>query len=120
MKFPEREKMRERAKVALRAVLGQFADVVISGIADYLLEEGALFPPVKIGQTVYAVLDEDEVLIDEWQVHGISYKCGEWLVLDQYGAESRIGDWDCLLTREDAEMLLAKWKDENDEISREK
>ena len=43
--------------------LGQFADVVISGIADYLLEEGALFPPVKIGQTVYAVLDEDEVLL---------------------------------------------------------
>lgn len=108
MKFPERELMRERARTMLRALLAHMGDAAIGAIADWLLREGALFPPVRVGQWVYIAFDEEDGGIDTWQVHGLKYDRGEWLVLDHRGDESRIGEWDCLLTREEAERVLAE------------
>ena len=88
-------------------------------VAQQLLKNGVLVPPVKEGQTVYAAIrmedpsDGDEG-IDEWQVHGVMYKEGKWYAIDKNGDESVVGAWDCLLTREEAQKLLDEEEKKND------
>lgn len=74
--------------------------------ADYLLENGVIVPPVKIGQTVYHfgysfIIKKIEMLQDE-----IIYRCGN-LGTDDYMAfcESDIGKT-VFLTKEQAEKEL--------------
>ena len=108
--------MRERLEQVIGAERGRalpawIHDYGIRLLAEHLLAEGALMPPVKIGQTVYAAIrmadpnDGDEG-IDEWMVHGVMYQEGKWYAIDRNGDESVVGEWDCLLTREEALKML--------------
>ena len=80
-------------------------------LAEHLLAAGVLVPPVKEGQTVYAAIrmaepDEVDDGIDEWQVHGVAYRAGKWYAIDKNGDLYAVGEWGCLLTREEAQKLL--------------
>lgn len=115
MKFMEEEKMRERAKAALRTVLGEVDENTIAVAADRLIREGALFPPVKLGDKMYAAFagegENGEDLIEDWTVHGFFVdRNGNMLILDVNGDESRLGEWDCLPTREAALAFLEEEK----------
>ena len=104
--------MRERASAAVRAAAVDLGEEAITALTEHLLREGAIFPPVRMGQTLYAAIgankDVQDNSIDEWQVHGVTYYEGEFYILDKNGDESRLGDWDCLLTRKEAEKFLKK------------
>lgn len=78
--------------------------------AEALLERGILVPPVKIGDTVYAVVDmDDEPAVDEYVVAGFEYLDGEWYVQQKgYGDCFKVGSYLCLLTREEAEAIYVK------------
>ena len=110
--------MRERAKVALRAVMAHAEEGTIAALAEWLLHEGALFPPVKVGQTLYAAvgckMEVEDDGIDEWKVHGVAYHEGKWYIIDRNGDGSRLGDWDCLLTRQDAERVMKEAENEKE------
>ena len=87
--------------------------------ADHLLAGGVLVPPVKEGQTVYAAIrmaepDEVDDGIDEWQVHGVAYRAGKWYAIDRNGDLYAVGEWECLLTREEAQKLLDEEEKKND------
>lgn len=81
-------------------------------IAEYLLANGVLVPPCKVGDTVYAVLepaytDSDEAEIYSWEVYGVAYEGGEWYAVE--GANDdycKIGSFLCKLTREEAEAEI--------------
>lgn len=84
----------------------RFVKETIEFVADYLLENGVMVPPVKIGQTVYHfgysfIIKKIEMLQDE-----IIYRCGN-LGTDDYMAfcESDIGKT-VFLTKEEAEKAL--------------
>ena len=54
-----------------------WGDNEISDIADYLLENDAIVPPVKVGQTVYEI--QQDRTLQKWYVYGIiKYDGQEW------------------------------------------
>lgn len=54
-----------------------WGDNEISDIAQYLLENGVIVPPVKIGQTVYEI--QQDRTLQKWYVYGIiKYDGQEW------------------------------------------
>lgn len=73
--------------------------------AAALIRAGALMPPVKIGDTVFAVIDLDEVEVDEYTVRGVAYSNGDWYACANDLEFNKIGDALCLLTREEADAL---------------
>ena len=75
--------------------------------ADALLAAGVLVPPVKLGDTVYAVVELDEPEIYEYAVGGFEYSGGEWYVQQEgYKDCFKVGSDLCLLTREEAEAIV--------------
>ena len=82
--------------------------------AEALLERGILVPPVKIGDTVYAVVELDEPEICEYAVGGFEYSGGEWYVSEGKSNDEffKVGDQLCLLTREEAENLALEMRKE--------
>lgn len=75
-------------------------------IAEHLLDNGVILPPVRYGQTVYAICDlDDEITIEEYSVDGIGYfkndfrvyHCGVWL---------KVGSDLCILSKNQAEKAL--------------
>ena len=87
-------------------------------LAEHLLAAGVLVPPVKEGQTVYAAIrmaepDEAGDEIDEWQVHGVAYRAGKWYAIDRNDDLYAVGEWECLLTREEAQKLLDEEEKKN-------
>ncbi len=78
-------------------------------IAEHLIEQGVLCPPLQIGQTVFAAyVDEGEPVIEEWVVRGMSFHDGKWYAIGNDPEEFEVGRWGCLLTRAEAERLLEK------------
>jgi hypothetical protein len=82
-------------------------------IADYLLSEGVVVPPVKVGQTLYGVLppifedDPEDGEIYEWTVKGIGYEGdGKWWIESEDNEWYELGDTLCKLTREEALQAL--------------
>ena len=73
--------------------------------AAALIRAGALMPPVKIGDTVFAVIDFDEVEVDEYTVRGVAYSNGDWYACANDMEFNKIGDALCLLTRKEADAL---------------
>jgi hypothetical protein len=76
--------------------------------ADALLLAGILVPPVKLGDTVYAAVDLDDApAVDEYVVAGFEYLDGEWYVQQEgYKDCFKVGSDLCLLTREEAEVIV--------------
>lgn len=85
--------------------------------ADALLAAGVLVPPVKLGDTVYAVVDLDEPEICEYAVGGFEYSGGEWYVSEGKSNDEffKVGGQLCLLTREEAEELVREMRRKRDE-----
>lgn len=73
-------------------------------LAEHLLAAGVLVPPVKEGQTVYAVLFEgDDATIYPWQVQGVAHMQGKWYAVEHDGSEWEVGGACCFLTEQAAE-----------------
>ena len=85
------------------------ADEANSFVAAWLMREGVLLPPVKIGQTVYAYLEgagaDGEDIIYPSIVMGVSCFKGVWCAIDYDGEEYELGGRYCKLTREEAEAM---------------
>lgn len=80
-------------------------------VADFLLANGVIVPPIKIGQTVYSALayDDEEDTIEEYTVDGLGYIDGEWFVWCEKDADwYKVGTEYCKPTREEAERELAE------------
>ena len=74
-------------------------------IADHLLANGVIVPPVKLGQTVYAVLFEgDDAEIWPWSVCGFAFMEGKWYAVERDGSEWEVGGACCHLSEEAAEQ----------------
>ena len=74
-------------------------------LAERLLAGGALMPPVKLGQTVYAVLFEgDDAEIWPWSVCGFAFMEGKWYAVERDGSEWEVGGACCHLSEEAAEQ----------------
>lgn len=91
--------------------------VAIRQVADYLLANGVIVLPVKIGQTVYVVvcdlssrltLHECEVAKIEARHTGMTFTCMGGFVFDL----EHLGDT-VFLTREEAEQALAERSEQN-------
>lgn len=96
-----------------KAAYGSMNDAVMSEeefIADFILADGVIVPPVKVGQTVYAALREcgehGEDVVEKWEVEGVSLFDGQWYAIDSDANEYEIGGEYCLFTREEAEQAL--------------
>lgn len=86
-------------------------------IADHLLSEGVIVPPVKVGQTVY-VLCEDFGSIFECKIHSMHYIDGVWTGhvrntwIHSYGSLYNWTESDfensIFFTKEEAEKALAE------------
>lgn len=89
-------------------------------LAEHLLAAGVLVPPVKEGQTVYAVLFEDgEARIWPWQVCGVAHMYGKWYAVEYDGGEWEVGGSCCFLTEQAAEEYR-KQKTEERQMQNEK
>lgn len=113
--FIGERKMRKTLENLLNQAAREMDCPQMDEVAAFLLANGVIVPPVKIGQTVYSVLiydPEDELdksFIEEYTVDGVAYIEGEWYVFDERDHELyKVGTEYCQLTRADAEKVLAE------------
>ena len=96
----ERERLKELLKYALRI------DNQTPGyIADYLLENGVIVPPCKVGDTIWRCGIER---VHYWQIQSIDMYVDEIVFVDDsdnYFTEDDIGKT-VFLTKEEAEQAL--------------
>ena len=80
--------------------------------ADALLAAGVLVPPVKLGDTVYVVVElDDGPEVIEYTVPGVAYSNGAWYACENNIEVNKVGGQLCLLTREEAEAYLTLIKE---------
>ena len=90
--------------------------------ADALIERGVLMPPVKIGATVYAVVDLDNTgpSIEEYTVGGMEYTKGKWYVCEECDPYEffEVGSELALLSKREAkkklEEMIREMREEKD------
>lgn len=112
MKITDR---REAMVDAIRSVdiKGKTYEEYVLAVADKLSSLGAVVPPARIGDTVYAVIEEfytDESFIEPWEVRGYSVEEDEIYLVDKCGDTFKVGENYCYLTREEAEAKLREAK----------
>ncbi len=99
--------------------LGYEARVVDPKITEWerLQKNGILlFTPVRVGQTVYAVVPGGEkYVIHEWQVKSIRFDGKKWYAVDDLGQEYAVRSQWCFLFKGNANKLLKELNGENDE-----
>ena len=103
--------MRKSLENLLNRVAKEMDCPQMDEVAAFLLANGVIVPPVKIGQTVYSALtyDDEEDTIEEYTVDGLGYIDGEWFVWCEKDTDwYKLGTEYCQLTREDAEKVLAE------------
>ena len=85
-------------------------------IFERKLEQGHLLETmVAVGQTVYAVIDDDEPRIEEWVVKALHYDGEKWCAIDDEGIFYEVGSKHCIFVKLRAEKLLAELKGEPDD-----
>ena len=83
-------------------------------IAEYLISQGVLVPPVKIGQTLYVAINpifenDEEPTVDEWIAKGVAYEGNDkWFIENEDDEWFELGDELCKITREEAQKSLVK------------
>ena len=100
-------------KEMLRELLDEAAKVMDCPqpheVAEYLVANGVKLPPIRVGQTVYAVhspeLDIDEPIVTEWKVKGVLYEEDCCYAENSDGEFFVIGSDLCKITREEAEAI---------------
>ncbi len=97
-----------------------------SGLVDYLLNQGVIVPPVKVGDTVwdndfgcpesYIVtgLDFGKTLDDEVEHKELFVYCQNWNGSVTFSAPASLFGKNVFLNREDAEKALAERSELND------
>lgn len=81
-------------------------------IAEYLISQGVLVPPIKVGQTLYAAINpifegDEAPTVDEWTSKGVAYEGdGKWFAENEDDEWFELGEELCKLTREEAEKEL--------------
>lgn len=68
--------------------------------------------PVAIGQRVYAVIEDDEPRIEEWEVKSLYYDGKTWSAINEDGVFYVVGSRDCITTKPKAEKLLRELRGE--------
>ena len=88
----------------------------IEQVAEHLVNNGVLLPPVMPGETVYAEITDfdDSNFIEPYKVYGMAYFKGKWYVLDSDGGLNEVGSEYCRLTIEEAERHLNLIKQEEE------
>lgn len=103
--------MRDRLIELLRKSGASFERALPEDIADYLLANGVIVPPCKVGDTVYSI--NRKALSGHWEDH--RYIVDGWSEYKVCEIPFSLTLWECgwkgiFLAREDAEKALAKMK----------
>ena len=79
----------------------------VGRLADYLITNGVVVLPCKIGDDIWWIDSENySVECEKNGVTGFIIKKDEILIRDRTGGEDRIGTQYCYLSKEDAEKAL--------------
>lgn len=113
----DRERLIELIRKAKKNTKGANCDLEREMLfADYLLENGVIVPPCKVGDTVYFIIDDaisGEAFLDSQQINDVStrgiFVSSDTLVenCDTFEPYSNFGETS-FLTREEAEKALAE------------
>lgn len=96
----QREKLIEILQLAPRRYMGQ------EELADYLLDNGVIVPPCKVGDDIWWVDEEkNDIACEKGGIKGVVYNGKTFEVLTEAGVEP-IGTQYCNLSREEAEAAL--------------
>lgn len=84
-------------------------DCVFASRADYMIANGVIVLPCKIGDDIWWIDSENNtVQCEKNGVAGFIVKKDEILIMDQAGCPARIGTQYCYLTKEEAEKALSE------------
>ena len=84
-------------------------------VADYLLENGVIVPPCKVGDDIWWVDEEkNDIACEKGGIKAVVYNGKTFEVLTEAGVEP-IGTKYCNLSREEAEAALKGVKDGKDD-----
>jgi hypothetical protein len=99
--------------------LGYDAKVTDPAVSVYenKIEKGYLLEtPVHIGQTVYAIVDEDTTPdIKTWEVKSLHYDGKKWWAIDECGLFYEVGSNSCIPIIGKAFKILERLKGDSDE-----
>ena len=85
-------------------------------LADYLLENGVIALPCKVGDDLYWIDEDNTIQCQKNAVKGIMFCAdGKWKVMDTDGGLDEIGTRYAYLSREEAEQALTCRKSRQDE-----
>ena len=123
-----RERLIELIRGARTTTKGANCDLEREGLfADYLLANGVIVPPCKVGDTVYEAKGNGKIvkgIVESIHQNLVGSEAGRWIVtswFDNYYADSKIAGFECgthlysafddfgktvFLTREEAEQAL--------------
>ena len=105
--------MRERLIKLIQEAVPGCAMQWIELLADYLIEDGLIAPPCKIGDTVYVVHGWDDVRIVEDGCAGFNIDCDGVNIIPKMREEETDGSASAVCaTREEAESVKAKIEEE--------
>ena len=106
-----RDRLIELLEIHFITKLGtRFHREVLENIADYLLENGVIVPPCKVGDKIYRAVSDWEgcKTVSEWELEKLEVYVDEvgfvddsdnWIAFDEIGKT-------VLLTKEEAEQAL--------------
>ncbi len=119
--------MKERLREMIQSAVGGCAKYWAEVIADKLIDEGVIVPPVKVGQTIYVRTTDSPTGIEETKISQVivrfkgnskmQYSILAPCVYDDWGkakwsfCDNNFGT-DFFLTREQAEKALAERSEE--------
>lgn len=121
-KETEKQRLYEMMVEAENAICAENPHIIdserIDKVADVLLAAGFVFPPCQVGDTVYGITEDGEIVEEEIYEMGKGYSIthgSEWLYLCRNGEldffESEVGKT-VFRNREDAEEALKKMQEE--------
>lgn len=100
--------MRERLIELLGDVLTKHN--LPENIADYLLENGVIFPPCKVGDDLYWIDENNTVQCQKNAIKGVAFCGDKWQIIDTDDCVDDIGTRYTCLSREEAEAHLTGQK----------
>ena len=69
-----------------------------------------LFNPVRVGQSVYKLLTDDEYIIESWTVRALHFDGSKWYAVGDTGEPIEVGTIECIPTLMAAQKLRKRLK----------
>jgi hypothetical protein len=92
----------------------------VAPIAEYLIDDGVLFPPCRIGDDLWWIDEEtDTAHCSPGAVAGFVYTEDGFLIRDEDGDDLPLGSTYCFLSKENAEAEIARRTEERDRAAEE-